>query len=279
MILPDTMIVITGDCLSSGTGVLDPEIFKDDFEKALSLPEDQYDHARLKKVYDLYLRHDPKYKKINDKSERVRHLMAYKKITDLEHKVSWPCFLEKKLNKPVLNLSQGGTNFTEMMDVFEESVRNKGVRPTHVIHQIPRHWRVTIKSNAHGQSRRVMLGPEILCHDTILNNIKKHFTEPKGEYYLCAEYKKMLMDEDYFNNKIKAGLKRNEELQDEFGYKTFYMLTQSITKKCMTNETILHADLLNFTRENFKGVGNITDYPADQDYTSYMVELVSSVID
>ena len=270
------MIVITGDCLSSGHEMLDPGIFKDDFKKLISLPNEQYHNTRLGKIYDLYLKNDPKYKKIKGKSKWIRDLFSRRWIEDQEHKVSWPYSLEKKLNRPVLNLAQEATNFTEMMDLLEESIRIKGVRPTHVIHQIPGHWRVTIKSDAHGHKRRRLLGPSILFHDTLLNNIRKFFTIPKNEHYLCEEYKKLLKDENFFNNKIRAGLKRNKELQDEFGYKTFYMLTQSITKKCMTNETILNDDLRNFVHENFECGA---DCAVSQDYTNYMVELVGSVID
>ena len=81
------MIVITGDCLSSGHEMLDPGIFKDDFKKLISLPNEQYHNTRLGKIYDLYLKNDPKYKKIKDKSRWVRDLISRKWIKDLEHKV------------------------------------------------------------------------------------------------------------------------------------------------------------------------------------------------
>ena len=89
------MIVVTGNCLSSGYEMLDPIIFKEDFKTLISLPEDEYFDKRMEKIYDQYLRNDPKYQKMNEKSKWVRNILAQKKIRELEHEVSWPIVLGK----------------------------------------------------------------------------------------------------------------------------------------------------------------------------------------
>ena len=55
--------------------MLDPEIFKEEFQKLISLPEDEHFNTRLAKIYDLYLRADPRYKKMNEKSVSVRNIL------------------------------------------------------------------------------------------------------------------------------------------------------------------------------------------------------------
>ena len=77
------MIVVTGNCLSSGYEMLDPIIFKADFKKLIALPEDDHFNTRMAKIYDTYLRDDPKFEKMNNKSIWVRNLLAQKKIREL----------------------------------------------------------------------------------------------------------------------------------------------------------------------------------------------------
>jgi hypothetical protein len=277
------MIVVTGNCLSSGYEMLDPIIFKEDFKTLISLPEDEYFDKRMEKIYDQYLRNDPKYQKMNEKSKWVRNILAQKKIREMEHEVSWPIVLGKKLNKTVLNLSNQNANFTQTLDMFENALRDKGVRPTHVIHLIPGHFKVAIDADEDsivsyallGNKRSRLVTPSILKYDTVLHNIKKLFVKPKNEHYLCEEYKKLVRDEDFFDSRVKDGLKRNRRLEKEFGYKTSYILSESATKTCMTDEIVLHTDLKRFGRKNFE---TGTDCPVTNKYTDYMIDLVSPVI-
>ena len=277
------MIVVTGNCLSSGYEMLDPIIFKADFKKLIALPEDDHFNTRMAKIYDTYLRDDPKFEKMNNKSIWVRNLLAQKKIRELEHDVSWPIMLGKKLNKTVLNLSNQNANFTQTLDMFENALRAKGVRPTHVIHLIPGHFKVAIDADEDsivsyallGNKRSRLVTPSILKYDTLLHNIKKIFVKPKNEYYLCEEYKKLVKDPDFFDNRVKEGLERNRVLQQEFGYKTFYILSEMATKNCMGDENVLHYDLKRFGKENFE---TGTDCPVTEDYVDYMIDLVGPVI-
>ena len=277
------MIVVTGNCLSSGYEMLDPSIFKEDFEKLIALPEDEHYNTRLGKIYDSFLRDDPKFKKINEKSVWVRNIIAQKKIRELEHDVSWPIMLGKKLNIEVLNLSNQSANLSQTLDMFEKALRENGVRPTHVIHLIPGHFKVSIDANEDsiisyallGNKRSRLVTPSILKYDTILHNIRKIFVKPKNEYYLCEEYKKLVKDTNFFDNRVKEGLQRNSVLENEFGYKTFYILSEKATMSCMGDEIVLHDDLKRFGKKNFKSG---TDCPVTEDYTDYMINLVSPVI-
>jgi hypothetical protein len=189
----------------------------------------------------------------------------------------------KKLNKTVLNLSNQNANFTQTLDMFENALREKGVRPTHVIHLIPGHFKVAIDADEDsivsyallGNKRSRLVTPSILKYDTLLHNIKKIFVKPKNEYYLCEEYKKLVKDPDFFDNRVKEGLERNRVLQQEFGYKTFYILSEMATKNCMGDENVLHYDLKRFGKENFE---TGTDCPVTEDYVDYMIDLVGPVI-
>jgi hypothetical protein len=277
------MIVVTGNCLSSGYEMLDPSIFGDDFERLISLPEHEHFKSRMAKIYDVYLRDDPKYKKMNDKSEYVRNILAQKKIRELENEVSWPIMLGKKLNIEVLNLSNQNANFKQTLDMFEKALREDGVRPTHVIHLIPGHYKVAIEADEDsilsyallGNKRTRLVTPSIMKYNTIWHNIKKWFFKPKGQYYLCEEYKKLKKQPGFFDNRVKEGLERNSKLQQEFGYKTFFLLSEIATKKCMGDEVVLHDDLKQYGRNNFK---TATDCPVTSEYTDYMIELVSPVL-
>jgi hypothetical protein len=277
------MIVVTGNCLSSGYEMLDPEIFKEEFQKLISLPEDEHFNTRLAKIYDLYLRADPRYKKMNEKSVSVRNILAQKKIRELENEVSWPVMLGKKLNVDVLNLSNQNANFKQTLDMFENALRDKGARPTHVIHLIPGHFKVAIEADEDsilsyallGNKRTRLVTPSILKHDTLWHNIKKYFVKPTGQYYLCEEYKKLVKDPTFFDHRVKEGILRNQKLQNEFGYKTFYILSEMATKFCMGDEIVLHDDLKRFGKKNFQ---TGTDCPVTQDYTNYMIDLVTPVL-
>lgn len=275
------MIVVTGNCLSSGYEMLDPVIFDQDFQEIIELPPTEYFNVRMDKIYDKFFRHNPKFEKINKKSAHVRRILAQKKIKELEHEVSWPVILGKKLNIEVLNISNLAANFTQTLDRFEHALKNDNVRPSHVIHLIPGHFKVSIETDHDSMASYVLLGnkrsalvtPSILQYDTILHNLKKIFVKPTGKYHLCEEYKKLVRDEDFFDNRIKQGLKRNRILEKEFGYKTFYLLSEIATKSCMGDEIILHDDLKQFARENFK---TGSECPITEEYTDYMIDLVSS---
>lgn len=277
------MIVVTGNCLSSGYEMLDPDIFKQDFDQLIALPEDEHFNTRMAKIYDVFLRNDPKFSKMNNKSVWIRNVIAQKKIRELEHDVSWPIMLGKKLGIDVLNLSNQNANFKQTLDMFEKALREKGVRPTHVIHLIPGHYKVAIDANEDsivsyallGNKRSRLVTPSILKYDTILHNIKKMFVKPKNQHYLCEEYKKIVRDPDFFDNRVKEGLERNNILQREFGFKTAYILSERASQRCMGDEIVLHNDLKRFGRKNFK---TGTDCPVTNDYTEYMINLVTPVI-
>ena len=277
------MIVVTGNCLSSGYEMLDPSIFKEDFEDLIALPEDKHFERRLTKIYDVYLRDDPKYSKINGKSDYVRNILAQKKIRELENKVSWPIVLGERMNIEVRNLSNQSANFRQTLDMFEKALREEGVRPTHVIHLVPGHFKVSIDADEDsilsyallGDKRSRLVTPSILKYDTILHNIKKIFVKPKHEEYLCEEYKKLVRDPDFFDRRVREGVQRNKVLEKEFGYKTFYILSEKASKSCMAEEIVLHDDLKRFCRRNFK---TGTDCPVTSEYTDYMINLVSPIL-
>ena len=164
-----------------------------------------------------------------------------------------------------------------MMDKFEKFMETNKEKVNQVIHQIPGHWRTTIKADKDGHFRPMHIGPAILEFDTPWHNIKKLFKKPTGTGYIVEEYKKILRQSDFFNNLIKDCLARNRELEQRYRYKTFYILTQSISKKCLVNnETVLHSDLKPFAWKNFESG---LDCPVTIDYVDYMVDLVSPVID
>jgi len=263
--------------------MLDPEIFKEDFQKLKTLPDDEHHHTRLTKIYDCFLRDDPKFSKINEKSVSIRNLLAQKKIREMENTVSWPVMLGKKLKIKVVNLSNQSANFSQTLDKFEKLLREDGIRPTHVIHLIPGHFKVSIDADEDsvfayallGNKRSRLVTPSILKYDTVLHNIKKIFVKPKNQYHLCEEYKKLVRDPDFFDNRIKEGLLRNSVLQEEFEYKTFYILSEKATSRCMGDEIVLHDDLKRFARKNFE-CG--TDCPVTSDYTDFMIDLVTPVV-
>ena len=274
------MIVVTGDCLSSGHEMLDKELWGGEYKKRIQawrLNADINVKERLQKVYDAYLRHDQKFERINRKDSWVRDAFAQIKIKELEHPHSWPVHLGKKIHRDVVNLAQEGSNFNLMMDKFEKFMLTNKIKVTHVIHQIPGHWRTTIKADKVGHFRMKHVGPNILTFDTVWHNFRNLIQRPEGARYIVEEYKKILRQPEYFNDTIRNCLARNRHLEQKYQYKTFYILTQSITKKCLVNnEQVLHDDLKPFAWENFESG---TDCPITMDYVDYMVDLVGSVID
>jgi len=265
-------IIVTGDCLSSGHEMLDPEIFKDYFKKLIKLPSKKYWDVRLDKMKDLFINNDPKYIR---KSDIVKTLLARKQIQELELNVSWPALLDKQRNEKVINLSEEGAGFEYNIIKFERFLEaRKDINPKIVIHQIPGHYRVTIKSDATELNFPRHTGPNILELDTLHYKIKKLFFKPEGVYYRLEKFKDMVK-QDYFNTSIVQCLEKNRQLEKKFNYKTFYFLTQSVTKRLLINqEKILHDDLKAYAFKNFKsGV----DCPVVAEYNEWMCDKVNSV--
>jgi len=267
------MLIVTGDCLSSGHEFLDPQIFGADWKKLLDQSPREFGNYRVKKIKELYIDPDPKYQK---KSEWVKMIFAQKKIMELELPYSWPIQLGKKLNIEVINLADEGANFLQQIQKFENFLSVKSPDVKVVIHQIPGHWRVSIKGDEHDHFRMKLVGPNILDLDTFASRVKNIFNKPVGEQHLMSKYKKYLKQPEFFNNLIKQGLKKNKELEKKYNFKTYYILTQHITKQCLTDEIILHDDLKPFAQSNFL-CG--TDCPVVDEYVDYMINLVSPVID
>lgn len=274
------MIVVTGDCLSSGHEMLDKELWGDEYQTKIQTARSNGEtdlEERVQKAYDVYLRQDPKFERINRKDSWVRNAFAQIKIEELEHLHSWPVHLGKRLNRDVVNLAQTGSNFKREMDKFERFMHTNKMKVTHVIHQIPGHWRTTIKADKVGHFRPKHIGPNIVTRDTTWHNIRNLFQKPSGERYILEEYKKILRQPEFFNDTIRNCLALNRHLEQKYQYKTFYILTQSITKKCLVNnEQVLHDNLKSFAWEKFESG---TDCPITMDYVDYMIDLVGPVID
>jgi len=267
------MIVVTGDCLSSGHEFLDPQIFGDQWTNLVTSSYKDFWLVRLQKIKELYIDIDPRY---NKKSDWVKTIFAQKKIMQLEMPHSWPVQLGKKLNIEVENLADEGANFLQQMEKFENFLTVKNPSVKFVIHQIPGHWRVSIRGDKSNHFRNNFIGPNILFDDTFINRIKNFFSAPQGNQYLLQIYKKYLKEPEFFNNLIKQGLKKNKELEKKYNFKTYYILTQRITKQCLTDEIVLHDNLKPFAQSNFL-CG--TDCPVVDEYVDYMIDLVSPVID
>ena len=268
-------IAITGSCQSSGYEMVEPEHFTNKQFKDLTKifkKGNGYWNKRMEHYKKIYIDPDPKYAK---RSLYQKLLLAQKKVRQLETEKSWPETFRNRYKShiEVANLVVDGSNLVDNVDKFEKHLEKNKV--THVIHQIPGHWRIRVKDDETYGGHYVTVGPRILFNNNLKHLCKSLFNKPKGLYNRLQQYKELIIkDPEIFDKNITAAVEKNKNLEKKYGFISYYICHSKITSQLpvMNDVNIIHDDIRTYSRKHFK-IG--CDTPMESAYNDYVCDIVA----